>query len=459
MEASHHFAEFLTEIKFKDLSPTTVEIVKKEVLDTLATALGGGRSQGVREVYELVRDWGGKGESSIINFGGKFPSPNAALVNSIMSHSLDYDDTHDMAKIHPGCVAVPTAFAVAEAESKTSGKDFITAIAAGVDFGCRLGLAAKLAKPNVLEGGWHNTSLYGYFISAAVAGKLYGLDKAKLINALGVAYHQAAGNIQCMMDGALTKRMGAGFSARGGITAALMAGKGITGATNILEGEVGLFNLYHAGFDRHILLDGLGKKFEIEFLSFKPYPCCRLIHSYVDAINKLVVANDLGPEEVLEINVPHSDAALIVCEPWEIKTSPRNVVDAQFSIPWALACAVVRRKVGIQEFTREAIGDPSLLNMAKKVKPLRDSALPNEVWARATVEVKTRGGELKIETGYPLGSPENPLSLEEIEKKLIDCASHSLRRLSKKRLKDVAEMVKNLEELEDVAQVIAEVTE
>jgi 2-methylcitrate dehydratase PrpD len=126
-------------------------------------------------------------------------------------------------------VAVPSAFAVAQSIGAISGKDFITAIAAGVDIHCRFGEATKKAKPSIPEGGWHYTPLYGYFSSAAIAGKLYGFDREKLINALGIAYHQCAGNLQAVVDGSVMKRIGPGLASRGGITAALMAGKGITG--------------------------------------------------------------------------------------------------------------------------------------------------------------------------------------------------------------------------------------
>jgi len=452
MEIICKLAKFLKELRFQDLPTSTVEGVKKQILDVLGTALAGGRSQGVEEVYELVKEWGGKEESSVINWGGKFPSPNAAFVNSTMAHALDYDDTHEGGIQHPAVVAVPTAFAVAQAIGDIKGKDFITAIAAGADLGCRLGRATKSAKP-ILQGGWHYTSLYGYFNAATVTSNLYHFDENILINALGIAYHQAAGNLQCIRDGALTKRMSAGFASRGGITAALLAARGITGAKDIIESDLGIFNLYHAGYDEQALLDGLGKEFASETTSFKPYPCCRLNHPYIDAFLSLVKDKDIKPEDVEEIVVEYSSESQLLCEPYEAKSQPRDIVDSQFSLPWVLACAIVMRKVGLAEFTGKSIRDDSLISMAKKVKPRFNPSIPK--WdSPASIRVRTEREEFETRTSCPLGSPENPLNFEQLEEKFKDCASFALKTLSETDLEEIITMIKNLEEVENVGKIL-----
>lgn len=455
MQATNRLVDFIVGLRFEELDTETVQSVKKQVLDTLATMLGGGNSEGIRELYELVKDWGGRKESGVINFGGRFPAPNAALVNAAMAHALDYDDTYEEARLHCAVVAVPSALAVAQSHRGLTGTDLITAIAAGVDIECRLGMAAKLTRPHVLEGGWHFTSLFGYFSAAAIAGKLLGFDREKMINALGIAYHQAAGNLQCIVDGALTKRIGAGLAARGGITAAIMADKGITGARDIIDGEVGIFNLYHAGYDEELLIGNLGKKFSSAGTSFKPYPCCRIIHPYLDGLFKLVMENDIKPDEVIEIIPVTSNASQLLCEPFEIRTEPRNIVDSQFSLPWALACAVVRRKAGLDEYTNESIKDQTLMAMARKVRPHYDASLPNSLEMPFIVRIKTRKGDFELTTiGHILGSSENSLTLDFITDKFRDCAVHAVKPLSNKNIEKVVDCARNLEKVNDIEPIM-----
>ena len=196
MDAAYELSSFIVDTTFADLPQEAIDVAKKEVLDTLATTLGGSQDKTVIELYELVKIWGGREESTIIAHGGRFPSPNAAMVNSTMASALAYHDTHERGHLHAASVVVPSAFAISEAKGGVDGKEFITALCVAVELGCRLGIATKSAKPNILMGGWSYGPLLGYFTGAAVAGKILHLDKQKMHNALGIAYNQASGNAQ-----------------------------------------------------------------------------------------------------------------------------------------------------------------------------------------------------------------------------------------------------------------------
>ncbi len=162
-----------------------------------------------------------------MRWGDKVPTPNAAQVNATMAHSLDFDDVHEDAIMHPGVVAIPTALAMAEYVGGLSGREFFTAIALGTDFICRCGLATRPGE-SIHPYGWHLTTLYGYMTAAGVAARIMGMDEDKMTNAFGIAYHQSSGNGQPVKDGALTKRLGPGMAVRGGIASALMAKRGLT---------------------------------------------------------------------------------------------------------------------------------------------------------------------------------------------------------------------------------------
>jgi len=454
MDTAYRLAKNLVNIKYEGLPDDAVEVTKKEILDSLGVGLAGSSALGIREIVEMIKDWNGKEENSILVYGDKVPAPDAALANGSMIHALDFDDTHDLAVVHPGSVAVPAAFAIAERKGGVSGKGLITAIALGVDLSCRMRLATKLRKPGLhASGGWHPTSLYGYFSAAATAGKLLGLDEERMWNALGIAYHQAAGNVQCIDDGALTKRIGAGFAARGGVTAALMAEKGLTGAKSIVEGECGIFNLYHDGCDLDKLTSGLGKRFEGVNVSFKPYPCCRIGHRYVDAALDMVNRYDIKPEEMEGIEATAGNKSQTPWEPLDVKHKPRNIVDAQFSLPWMLACAIVRRKVGMKEFTDEAIKDPALLEIARLATPIYDFGFEEQLDSPMDIKIKTKRGEFSTKTKAPYGNPKNPMNMEAIANKFRDCASATAKPIPQSNLEQVIELVSNLERVSDSGQI------
>ena len=461
MDAAYSLAKNLVTVNYDDIPREAVEVTKKHILDILGVALGGSSRPGVRELAELVGEWGGKEESTVLCFGRKVPAPNAAQVNATMGHALDYDDTGD-GPTHPSVVIVPACLAVAERKGKLSGREFITAVALGVDMMCRLGQAFRLGMKTAPVGGhpgagWHLTALYGYLAAAGVAGRLLGLDEDRLVNALGIAYHQCSGNGQCVTEGALTKRMGPGFAARGGIVAALMAEKGITGAKDCLEGEVGLYNLYHKGeYDPKPLTADLGKRFQGINVTMKPYPCCKGTHSYVEAALALVNKHNIKAEDVQEITVFCQDEKYFLLHPLEKRSRPENPVDSQFSIPWAVAAVFARGQAGIGDFTEEAIKSPDILDISGKIRVEVDASLGGSgSMDPAKISVTTKAGQTYVgQADSPLGGSEKSLPFSAYERKFRDCASYSIKPLSDKQVDEVITYINRLEQLDDIRELI-----
>ena len=460
MDAAYALAKNLVTVKYDDIPPDVVEITRKQILDILGVALGGSSRPGVRELAELIGEWGGKEESTVLCFGNKVPAPNATQVNAAMGHALDYDDTGD-GPTHPSVVIVPTCLAMAERQGKVSGREFIAAVALGTDMMGRLGQAFRSGlKTTPVAGhpgaGWHLTALYGYLAAAGVAGRLLGLDEEKVINALGIAYHQCSGNGQCVTEGALTKRMGPGFSARGGIVAALMAEKGITGAKESLEGEVGLFNLYHRGeYNPVPLTKDLGKTYAGLHVEMKPYPCCKGTHNYVDAALALVNNHSIKAGDVKEITVFCRDKGNFLLHPLKKRSRPDNPVDSQFSIPWAVAAVFARGRAGIGEFTEEAIRSQDILSITDKIHVEEDDELKQAPGADpAKIEVMTKQGQTYVEqAGSPTGdSEQQPFRV--YERKFRDCAAYSIKRLPDTQVDEVITRIKKLEQLDDVSELV-----
>jgi len=455
MDAIYQFVNIYSHLRFKDIPLPAAEAAKKEVLDSLAAALGGAAQAGVGELVDIAREWGGKEQSTVIAYGFKCPAPNAAQVNATMVHALDYDDGHPVAQVHIGCVAVPTCFAVAERMGGISGQDLITALVIGADFLARMALASRPGG-SLVTSGWHPTPLFGYLGAALMAGTIMKLDEAKMVNALGIAYHQCAGNSQCVSDGALTKRMGPGLAARGGMTAALMAGRGITGARNVLEGEYGLFRQYLNGdYNRDILLADLGERFEGMNLGFKPYPCCGFSHPFIDCALALKSRHNIDAEQIKSVTAYGGETSYAICNPPEVKCNPRNPVDAQFSLPWTVATALIKGRVTPQDFTAGAICNEDVLNVARKVKGVLEPAYNRHGVGPGRIEIVMADGAVYTEEiEHFRGSIERPMTFKDIADKFQECAAGARKPPSDETTNRVITSVSRLEKLTDATEII-----
>jgi 2-methylcitrate dehydratase PrpD len=455
MSAIAEFVKNFINTRYEVLPGDAVAAAKKEVLDSLATALGGSSKPGVAELVDMAKEWGGSKQSTVIAYDFKCPAPNAAQINGTMIHALDYDDGHQTALVHIGCVAVSTAFAVAERMGKVSGKELITAIVLGGDFMARLGLASKPGA-SAMDSGWHPTTLFGFLGAAAIADRIMGLDEEKVINALGLAYHQCGGAGTGVADGALAKRMGPGLAARGGITAALMAERGITGERDPLEGKTGLFKTYMGGdYDPRILTTDLGNRFEVVDIGDKPYPCCGLTHACIDATLALKSRYNIAPDRIREVTVYAGQSTYDLAQPPEVKRAPRTIIDAQFSVPYVVATALVRGKVTVDDFTDRAIKRPEVLEMARKIDTRLEAAMNRHGVGPSRVTLTLQDGAAYTEeVEHCLGSVERPMSFEDVTRKFQECAACSIKSLSKDKVEKVIEMVSRLEALDDAAKII-----
>jgi len=453
MDAAFTLARYVVHARWEDLTEKVVETTKRDILDVLGVAFAGSAALGVNDVVELFKEWGGKRESTVIGYDLMLPCTSAALINGMMSHALDYDDGHDEAMVHAAASVVPAAFAVAERKGGVNGKDFLTAVAVGIDLMARMALGART---NLRVSGWVYSCIFGYFGATAAAGKLIGLDEEKMVNAFGIAYSQTAGSFQSIADAALTKRAQLGFAARAGVFSALLAERGITGPQNCVEGDYGIYKNYIRGeYDLGLVLSDLGKRYEVENLGFKAYPCCGYTHGPIYLTLSLMREHQIRPEDVEEINVFTGRNAADLFLPAERKRRPLSVPDAQFSIPYTVAVAVIKGNVSIGDFTPEAINDPCVLEMAQKVRGIIVEELTRREVEPAIVEIRTKDGKRyskRIENRK--GSPENPMTLEELISKFRDCMAHGRKTIPGDEVERIIELVRHAEELNDVTEII-----
>jgi len=454
MEAAVALARNAVRLGYEDLPRETVEVTKKSILDTLGVMLAAsGLGEGCREMVSLVKEAGGREESTILAFGGKVPCWQAAFANGTMTHPLDYDDTHDGAAVHPTAATLPAALAVAERRGGVGGREFIAAIALGNDLVCRLGLAVT---KGLAEHGWLPPQLFGVFGAALAAGKLLGLDEEGMVSALGLALSQAAGSAQVAFDpDCHVRAIRDAFTAKSGVLAALLAQRGILGCRNSLEGKAGLFPLYFKGdYNPEPLTSELGERFEGTYVSFKPYPSCRVTHPFLDAVLGLVKEHAIAPDEIAEVALRVGELGRALCLPEERRRRPSLSIEAKFSLPYSVAAALVRGKVTLNDFTPQALEDGEVLELARKVTWTFDPGMTRRGIEPAEVTIIHKSGarySKRVEFAY--GHPNNPISMEDIVAKFKDCASYSVKPLSSEAVEETVRMVTHLEEVADVAEL------
>ncbi len=422
-EFAGEYAAFVAGLRGETLPPAVADAVRANLLDTLACATAGRTAPGVAEVLSLAQEWGGAPQALIWGTRTRVPAHHAAWVNGVMAHARDYDDTHDAAVLHAGVSVVPAALAAAELNPQATGADLLAGVAAGLELMCRLGVATTIG---IIESGFIYSSLFGYFAATAAAARVAGLDASGIQNAMGIAFSQAGGTHQVTRDAALTKRMQPGLAAKTAVMAVQLAQRGIRGAQNIFDGIDGLFRIYlRNGYDPARLRNGLGTRWEFLELSYKPYPCCRFDHTAIDAALAIAGQPGFNPSAVTRIDVKVSGQCYqAVCTPPEMRRHPKTVVQAQFSIPFTVAAALIDREVGLRHFTAEGLQRPDILALAARVDCAVDEAIERD-WSRSIspTALTVQAGNIAFQhrTDYPSGHPLAPMSDEARRLKLQDC--------------------------------------
>jgi len=462
-DVTRKLARHAATLRYQELPPALVDMLKQCVLDTLGVTIGASTLAPEAAILaEYVKDLGGKPEATILGFGGKVPAASAALINGSLGHMLDYDDLGESG--HPSIVTIPVALAVAEKLGGVSGRDLITAVAAGTDVMTRISRAIDVPDWTMAEG-WFATQLLGFVAGAATAGWLLKLDPEQMENALGIGFNQMSGTRQ-MAEGAAThmRSMQAGFSGQGAVLAAELARRGIIGSKDFVEGRYGFFRTYIRGCepDWDEIVDGLGVKFPlIEKHGFKVWPAC----GYTRTTNASTLAmreqHGLKPEDIESITiVGGTGATQQLCEPIAAKRRPKVSIDGKFSIPFTTAVMMAKGNVTLRDYTEKGLSDPAVLAMADRVsyrpatQPLTGKGGSQDV-SRTLVEIVTRDGR-RFEhrsTSVP-GDPKNPVSWERLEEKFRDCVSFSAKPVSRDAADRAIEMVRKLDAAPDAAAIV-----
>lgn len=419
---SEKLSEFVLDLNINEIPKEVIDKAKLHVLDLIGIILAVNEFSDNVKVINLFKEMGGAYESSILGKKTKIPSLNAAFVNSYLSHSVDYDDTHLGSVIHQSTTVVPTALAIGEKLEK-NGEELIEAIIAGYEVNSRIGMVA----PGMFHArGFHPTSTVGVFGATATAGKLLGLNKDQLTNAFGIAGSMSCGILQGIVEGVPVKPFHPAIASHLAIVATNLAKLGFLGPKEIFEGKYGIFNSYLKGekFVFENAIKDLKENWETLNISFKPYPACHATHSAIDIarIFREKYKVRIDDIEKIEFYVPKLTMDLVV-EPLEEKLNPSTPYSAKFSLHYTVIKALEKGWVGIWDFTEESIKDKKILSQLKIVNASHDASLDKygDKVIPAKAKLYTKDGKVYQETVINhKGTPENPLSKEEVIIKFED---------------------------------------
>jgi 2-methylcitrate dehydratase PrpD len=422
-DLSRRLAAHVAGARFEALPPAAVAAAKRSLLDAIGVSLAAsGLGEGCAAFIGLARE-GGPGPSTVLGGGFRTTPLGAALANGALAHAMDYEDAYDGAPVHPNAAVVPAALAIAEARGR-SGPELIAAVAVGADLVCRLGLALDV-NPDVY--GWYPPPILSAFGAAAAAASLLRLDAERTLDALSLTLSQATASSQ--FKGSPHSHVRAvrdAFAAHAGLLAARLAEQGVRGFEQPFEGPAGLFQLYaRGGWSPERLTASLGEVFEGANVSFKAWPACRGTHAFIEAALEMRERRGLRPQDVRRIEARIGEVQAMLAEPRAQKLRPRTAIDAKFSIPFTVAAALGRGRVGLDSFTPEALADEDLLSLAALVdcarRPAAGSALADLTRGELVVE-RTDASRLTVTVEHPKGHPGNPVSQAELEAKFLDCA-------------------------------------
>jgi len=417
MSITSELSAFVASTRLDALPPEVVARTRLLVLDLAGNAVRARHdAESTPALLAAVTALGlARGDSRVFADDATYSPAGAALVNATLAHSLDFDDTHAEAVVHPGSPVIPAALAAAEMVG-ASGAEVMAGIVAGYEVALRLALALPAGAH--YDRGFHPSATCGAFGAAAAAGRVFGLDAARIASALGIALSQSAGSLQFLANGAWTKRFQVGWSSMAGLVAATLAREGFKGAVDPIEGRHGFLRAYAPAPVPERVVQDLGRVFELMATGVKPYPSCRWGHAGIDAALALHRELGLRPEEIEDATLGVSRAGLLlVGEPTSRKADPQNIVDGQFSGPFVIAAALATGRMDWDSY--KGLHDPTIRRLLPMIACENDPAIEAEfpVNMSGKLTLRARGEVFTRTVIVPKGEPSNFLSAAELRTK------------------------------------------
>jgi aconitate decarboxylase len=447
MDAIARFADHVAATRFEALPEAAVAAAETFVLDTIGVGLGGSTGPKASELAELQAVAGdGAAGAHVWSLGRRVGQPAAAMCNAYQVHNAEFDCLHEEAVAHVMSAVVPAAMSEAECAGGIDGRRFIEAVVVGVDVAANLGIASASGLR------FFRPATVGAFGAAAAIAKLRGFDAARTVNALSIAYGQLCGTMQAHEEGSMLLAMQMGFNARNAVVACDLAGIGLTGPENVLEGRFGFFALFEDGGDPQAQADTLGKVWRIVELAHKPFPSGRATHGIIDGCLTLSKEYDIALDQIEAVTarVP----ALVHQLVGRLPREDMDINYARLCARFVAARALLRGTVEFEDFRSEVYRDAETLALANRITvEVADDENPH-LLVPVAVEMQLRGGKrhhLKLDEVY--GAPGRPMSRESQLEKFRANAAAAIRPMPEAQVEALIGRLSALRDVGDVREI------
>ena len=447
--ATKSLAKFAAELEFNKIPENILNYLKLLFLDGVGCCIHGNTLEWTKTLREVVTNKEDINQCSIIGTNKKTTLLNAVLINSTAGHGFESDDIHRESILHPNSIIVPVSINVAEKIGNINGKKFLTSVVAGYEVATRIGSAAGT---ELLLRGFHPQGTHGTIAAAITAGKLLDFSTAQMVHAIGIAGSLGAG-LMAAQEGAMVKRLHSGRAAQAGVLAAQLSAKNFTGIQNIVEADYGGFLSSFSGkndFNRSIR--NLYKEWECMNTGIKPYASVTSIHTALDCLKNIMEKNNISVKNIKNIKAKISHPTYVHCA-WNYKN--HNITSAQMNIYYGLALIALEGELFVNQFSKDKISNPEILNFIKKITAEVDpkiESLGHEFRHMASIELTTNDNKKFNHTEkYRKGSPENPLTKDQIISKFKSLASYSY---DKTKINKIKEKLENIELSNNIENLI-----
>jgi len=448
MDVTNALAEFAARLKYDQIPAPALEEAKKAVRDCLGVALAGSKEEDAKICAEIARHESAREESTVYGQRFRTSAIHAAFANGTAAHAMDFDHSFTLTG-QPTAPIIPATFALGETLG-ASGRQILEAYVAGFETTAKLVFSLREAS----QDGWHAPSTLGIFGASVACAKLMGLNPAEIQMALGIAASMASGVVANF--GTMTKPLHVGLSARNGVTAAKLARSGFTANARAIDAGVGFYeNFYYGSPVDARPIEELGKTFALETdgIRIKAYPCGGLTHPTIDATFELCAKHGISADMIDSV-----DAAVTKHTYSRIAFKvPQTGIQGKFCMPYLLARAIIDKKIGLDIFTDEAVRDPNILKLAERIEMRLDPNLkassPGGRPCRVTMRLKN-GQTYSCEKEHAKGSPEVPMTPDELRGKFTDCARLTLDRDAAERAREYIESLETLSDIRPLCQLL-----
>lgn len=412
-------ARFASGLAHGDIPEAVRTAAKWHLVDSVGVCIAGAAPEETsgQALGRVAEQWSGPG-STVLGLRTDARPESAALLNGALAQALEMDDKHGSSLARPGSTVTPAVLAVAEARDLPLA-DVLTAMVVGYETMIRLGWVGG---DRFLARGYHTSSLLGGFGATAAVGRLNGHSPTEISDAFGIAGTFASGIQESTRTGSTSKILHGGWGAHAGIIAADLAAGGITGPESVFEGDFGFFRTHLSpvtgDLDFASAADGIGHRWFLPDTAIKPYPCCQLLHAFIEAAKQLLA--ELASEGRTLTGVQRVHCLLaepgqtLVTEPHDRKLAPTEPHEARFSLPYVVATALLRGEVGLESFRPAALADPEVRALAATVTAAEDPDSDYPAHCPAILEITLEGTTYRKHVPFHPGCPEAPLSDDDV---------------------------------------------